>query len=134
MLIGDCFNVSCFFFRMNIDVKNLIFFVCFMNVATIIPSDSSDKRGPIDVYVKVLILYRASQTDKTMRNEYDDMYLEKEKYEFLCYCGNAEVVNKPIAFVAYKPFEQSNYKNKSSKRKSDSDLVNPENKKPHLKN
>lgn len=48
------------------------------------------------------------------------MFLEKDKYEFLCYCDEALILKKRVAFLAFKPLERSeNNRRNSAKRKSD---------------
>lgn len=55
-----------------------------------------------------------------MRTEYDKMYERNEKYKFLCYCPEAKVGIKRIAFVAYKLLEEPVNMRQSLKRRRES--------------
>lgn len=72
-------------------------------LATIEPFNDADKRDKIDVDIRVLFLRGSMTKDKTLCNDYDKMFEEKGKYEFLCYCALAKIVDKKrVAFLAYK--------------------------------
>lgn len=57
----------------------------------------------MNVFVKVLLLRRADSVDHFICKEYDKMFKENEKYEFLCYCDKAQIDSYYLSFVAYKP-------------------------------
>lgn len=71
-------------------------------LATIKPRANSDKHGIFNVYVKVLLIIRSSAEDKILCKDYNKMFQEKENYEFLCYCPDAKIGTKKVAFLAYK--------------------------------
>lgn len=87
-----------------------------MFLATVDNFDSIE----INVKVKVMLLGRLNSMDSILRKEYDAMFVEKEKYAFLCYCDEANIMAKRVAFLVYKLTEKIDPVVKiESKRKSD---------------
>lgn len=72
-------------------------------LAKIIPRDASDERGTIDVNINVLLFPKVNYVDSMIATEYKKMYKQHEKYQHLCYCGDARILDtKKVAFVTYK--------------------------------
>lgn len=46
--------------------------------------------------------------DTDVRKEYENQLLEKEKYQFHCYCEEAKIETKRVAFLAYKLLDEKN--------------------------
>lgn len=114
--------------------------LCIYLIATIIPLNNTDDKDQFDVDLKVLYLNR-NTIDTDMQKEYKNMLVEKDTFEFLCYCDEANIevqdIKKRVSFVAYKLFKSTdlNRESRNSLKRinnSTSELFGPKHKKMNL--
>lgn len=84
-----------------------------MYLAKIIPLDSTNEQDAFEVNVKLCVLAKTNSLDWLLLSEHTNMLSAGDKYEFICYCQMAEILNKKVAFLAYR------------ERDSPSDAINP---------